>query len=68
MAVRVFAKATKLGTLNEAVPPTGERFSSRHSHWFRVAEDKLVEHWATRDDLSAIVQLGIVRPPGRPPS
>jgi predicted ester cyclase len=68
VAVRVLSEGTNLGVLNEGVPPTGERFSARQSHWFRVADGKLVEHWATRDDLSAMVQLGIVRPPGGPPS
>jgi predicted ester cyclase len=62
VAARVLSEGTNLGALNEAVPPTGERFSARQSHWFRA------EHWATRDDLSAMVQLGIVRPPGGPPS
>ena len=28
---------------------------------------KLCEHWATRDDLSAMLQLGVVQPPGPPP-
>ena len=68
MVARVLAEGTNLGALNEVVPPTGERFSARQSHWFRVADGKLMEHWATRDDLSAMVQLGIVRPPGGPPS
>jgi hypothetical protein len=32
-----------------------------------MAED-FVEHWATRDDLTAMLQLGIIRPPGTPVS
>lgn len=52
--------------LNRVVPPTGKRFIARQSHWFRVADGKLVEHWATRDDLTAMLQLGILQPPGRP--
>jgi hypothetical protein len=35
---------------------------------FRVAGGKLVEHWATRDDLAAMLQLGVLRPPGRLPN
>jgi predicted ester cyclase len=42
------------------------RFSARQTHWFRVADGKLAEHWATRDDLTAMIQLGVVRPPGPP--
>ena len=68
MAVRILSEGTNLGALNGVVPPTGKRFSARQSHWFRVADNKLVEHWATREDLSAMLQLGIIEPPGRPPS
>jgi predicted SnoaL-like aldol condensation-catalyzing enzyme len=57
-----------LGPLNGVVPPTGRRFAARQSHWFRVADAKLVEHWATREDLVAMLQLGVVQPPGPPPS
>jgi len=50
------------------MPPTGKRSAARQSHWYRVESGKLVEHWATRDDLSAMLQLGLVPPPagGRP--
>ncbi|MDP8926919.1 MAG: ester cyclase [Actinomycetota bacterium] len=68
VAVRVLSEGTNLGALNGAVPPTGKRFSARQSHWFRVEDGKLVEHWATRDDLAAMLQLGIVGSPGGPPS
>jgi ketosteroid isomerase-like protein len=35
-----------------------------------MAEDYLehAEHWATREDLVAMLQLGVVQPPGRPPA
>ena len=45
-----------------------KRFAARQSHWFQVENDKLAEHWATREDLVAMLQLGVVQPPGRPPS
>jgi hypothetical protein len=32
-----------------------------------VAEGKLVEHWATREDLPAMLQLGVIQPPGGGP-
>jgi hypothetical protein len=57
-----------LGGLNGVVPPTGKRFASRQTHWFRVADGKLAEHRATRKDLPAMLRLGVVQPPGRPPS
>ncbi len=68
VAVRILSEGTNLGALNGVVPPTGKRFEARQSHWFRVAENKLVEHWATREDLPAMLQLGIVQAPDKPPS
>ncbi len=67
VAVRLLGEGTNLGPMGP-VPPTGKRFSSRSSHWFRVVEGKLAEHWATRDDLMAMVQLGLVQPPGPRPA
>jgi len=52
--------------MNPMVPATGNRFSARQSHWFRIKGDKLAEHWATRVDISAMLQLGLIQPPGRP--
>jgi len=66
LAVRVLGEGTNLGKLNGVVPPTGKRFSARQSHWFRVEHGKLAEHWATRDDLTAMLQLGVVPRPGPP--
>jgi predicted ester cyclase len=68
VAVRILSEGTNLGPLNGVVPPTGKRFAARQSHWFRVENGKLAEHWATREDLVAMLQLGVVQPPGRPPS
>jgi predicted ester cyclase len=68
VAVRVFSEGTNLGPLNGVVPPTGKRFAARQSHWFRVEDGRLAEHWATREDLVAMLQLGVVQPPGEPPS
>ena len=68
VAVRILSEGTNLGPLNGVAPPTGKRFVARQSHWFRVADGKLAEHWATREDLPAMLQLGVVQPPGPPPS
>ena len=68
VAVRVLSEGINLGPLNGVVPPTGKRFAARQSHWFRVENGQLAEHWATREDLVAMLQLGVVQPPGRPPS
>ena len=66
VAARVLTEGTNLGKLNGVMPPTGKRFSARQSHWFRVEEGKLAEHWATRDDLTVMLQLGVVPRPGPP--
>jgi predicted ester cyclase len=43
------------------MPPTGRRFSVQHMHMYRVADDnKLAEHWACRDDLGQLAQLGLL--------
>jgi ketosteroid isomerase-like protein len=52
----------------QTAEPTGRRFAARQSRWFRVEGGRLAEHWATREDLVAMLQLGIVQPPGRPPA
>jgi predicted ester cyclase len=67
VAVRLLGEGTNLGPMGP-MPPTGQRFSSRSSHWFRVADGRLAEHWATRDDLTSMIQLGVIRPPGPPSS
>ena len=41
------------------VPATGLEFSVQQIHIWRVADGKVVEHWAARDDLGAMRQLGI---------
>ena len=35
---------------------------------FRVEGGRLAEHWATREDLVVMLQLGVIQPPGRPPA
>ena len=65
VAVLVMSEGTNLGKIN-GMPPTGKRFAARQSHWYRVENDKLAEHWAIRDDLLTMLQLGVLNLPGRP--
>lgn len=65
-AVRVQSEGTNQGPLYGVMPPTGQRFCAQQTHWFRIEDGRLAEHWATRDDLSAMLQLGILQPPGPP--
>ena len=50
------------GSPEQAFPPTGRRFATTQTHWFRVADGLLVEHWANRDDLGTAKQLAWVPP------
>jgi predicted ester cyclase len=63
VVARVRSTGSNLGRLNGVLPPSGKSFNSCQSHWFRVADGKLTEHWATRDDLTTMLQLGVVTPP-----
>ena len=63
VAVSVRSTGANSGKLNGFLPPSGKRFTSEQSHWFRIEDGKLAEHWATRDDLSSMLQLGVVTPP-----
>lgn len=67
VAVRLHAEGTNLGRLNGVIPPTGKRFATQQTHWYRVVDGRLAEHWANRDDLAAMLQLGVIPRPGPPP-
>jgi lactoylglutathione lyase len=45
------------------MPVTGRRFAVAHIHIFRVRDGKLAEHWACRDDLGQLAQLGLLPGP-----
>jgi steroid delta-isomerase-like uncharacterized protein len=64
VAVLTTSTGTNDGPLNGMIPATHRAFSARQSHWFRVEDGRLAEHWATRDDLTAMLQLGVIGRPG----
>jgi predicted ester cyclase len=45
------------------VPPTHRSFTVQHIHMFRLGDGKITEHWANRDDVDMMRQLGLVPPP-----
>ncbi|SOB88819.1 ester cyclase [Streptomyces sp. 1331.2] len=45
-----------------AFPATGRTFSVTQTHWCRVADGRLIEHWANRDDLGQALQLHWIPP------
>ena len=53
------------GAVSQVMPPTGRTFSATHTHWFRHADGKVIEHWANRDDLATARQAGWVPPSPR---
>jgi predicted ester cyclase len=53
------------GYVSDAFPPTGRTFASTQTHWFRVADGQVIEHWANRDDIATAKQLGWVPPSPR---
>ncbi|MEC3914966.1 ester cyclase [Nocardia sp. CDC160] len=46
----------------QAFPSTGKTFAVTQSHWCRIVDGQLFEHWANRDDLGQATQLGWVPP------
>ena len=59
---RPFAAYAADGSVEDVFPPTGERFATTQTHWLRVRDGQVIEHWADRDDLGMAKQLGWVPP------
>jgi predicted ester cyclase len=64
---KVWARVTWQGTHdselrlpNGTFPASGKPFAVEHVHIFRLAAGKIIEHWAVRDDLGWLRQLGIL--------
>jgi predicted ester cyclase len=48
------------GGLLVGVAPTGKRFAVEHIHQFKLRGGKVIDHYATRDDLGMMQQLGLL--------
>jgi len=46
------------GIFLKRTPPLGKSYSVLHIHIFRLTDGKIVEHWAARDDLGLLEQIG----------
>jgi steroid delta-isomerase-like uncharacterized protein len=57
VVARLMARGTHRAPFR-GIPPTGRVVTWTGIRIFRIAEDKIVEHWANWDDLSLIRQLG----------
>ena len=53
---------TEDASIDAVFPPTGKTFTQTQSHWFRIEDGQIIEHWANRDDLGVSRQLGWVPP------
>jgi predicted ester cyclase len=53
------------GALDAVFPPTNRVFAMTQSHWFRLEDGRIIEHWANRDDLGMARQLGWLPPTPR---
>lgn len=43
--------------------PQGKHIAVELAHMFRLIDGKIIEHWAVRDDLGLMQQLGVVAGP-----
>jgi ketosteroid isomerase-like protein len=60
--VRTFVAYDEDARVADAFPATGKPFASTQTHWLRIADGRLIEHWANRDDLGMAMQLGWAPP------
>lgn len=60
VVLRCTARGTQTGEfLGHA--PTGREFAVQQIHVFRVEDGRIAEHWACRDDVRMMRQLGLAR-------
>src|SRR5919199_5318662 len=50
------------GRIDTVFPATHKTFAMTQSHWFRLQDGRIIEHWANRDDLGMARQLGWIPP------
>ena len=63
VAYRATLSGTHEGELL-GIRPTGRSFRAQHMHMLRMRDGRSSEHWATRDDLGMLQQLGVIPVPG----
>ncbi|GAB2585509.1 hypothetical protein Aab01nite_52790 [Paractinoplanes abujensis] len=57
-----FVSYDERGEVAQVMPPTGRTFAITQTHWFRMRDGQVFEHWANRDDFGMATQLGWVPP------
>ncbi len=61
---RFTARGTHLGDFI-GIPATGKKFEITGISIFRIADGKIVEHWANMDSMGLMQQLGVMPTPGQ---
>jgi predicted ester cyclase len=67
---KIVHRLTASGTMKgdfAGMPATGKRATWTEIHIGRVANGRLTEHWGVIDQLSMLVQLGVIESPARTP-
>lgn len=59
VVARVLFSGTHAGEVM-GMPPTGKEFTVQHFHEYRIEDGKIAEHWACRDDIGLMRQLGVL--------
>lgn len=65
VAIRVTMRGTHTGELF-GIPATGRRVMVSGTHFLRIANGRVAEHWGTNDDMGLMQQLGVVPTSGEP--
>ena len=68
VVVRTKVRGTHLGTgefpvnggMLVGVEPTGKSFEVQHIHWYKLRYGEIFEHYANRDDIGMMQQLGLI--------
>jgi predicted ester cyclase len=51
------------GTAFAGPSASGKRYTVKHMHMFKVLRGRIAAHWAARDDLGLLLQLGALTLP-----
>jgi predicted ester cyclase len=65
---RVVQRSNASGTMKGdflGMPATGKKANWSETHIVRVKDGKIIEHWASVDQLSMLQQLGLAPMPGQ---
>ncbi len=57
-----FTAYSEQARVDMVFPPRGRELAVTQTHWFRMKDGKIAEHWANRDDLTMGKQLGWTPP------